>query len=542
MRIAARIAPAVIVLAGILLTPVASDAAGPHPDPAADDFIYYTRPGDTLIGLGRRLLIDPGRWRGLQGRNAILQPRRMPTGTALHVPRAWLRQEVEPVTVISVAGSASSDGNPVKPGDVLAQGAQLATRNNGFLTLKLADGSLITLDPDGTLTLERLVRYATGSRDTLLHLQSGRVETRVQPQGKSGRFQIRTPVAVSAVRGTEFRRGVDAAGIDRTEVTGGTVAVSGVSRNLTVEVPENFGTLSDADGPHPPARLLPPPDLGAAHSMDDRQAMIDFPPVNGASSYIGQVASDERFEHIVAEAQSPKPPVNFGALAEGNYWVRVRSTDAQGLSGPDAAVPAQRHRQLDAPAPMVPDGPDVHTGSRMKLAWEPVESAAAYRVQWANGVDPGSVTDVHESRVQERSVEIPLDPGRYGWRVAAVDAGGRSGKWSTTQFITQKPEAPQIRRVLANRRQLRIEWTEQPGREFRVQVAQDAAFERRIVDQLVTGSSVDLPSPGTGNFQVRVQRIDADQYHSAWSDQRSFTIPPPWWVFAAPFLLALPFL
>jgi len=139
-------------------------------------------------------------------------------------------------------------------------------------------------------------------------------------------------------------------------------------------------------------------------------------------------------------------------------------------------------------------------------------------------------------------VEIPLDPGRYGWRVAAVDAGGRSGKWSTTQFITQKPEAPQIRRVLANRRQLRIEWTEQPGREFRVQVAQDAAFERRIVDQLVTGSSVDLPSPGTGNFQVRVQRIDADQYHSAWSDQRSFTIPPPWWVFAAPFLLALPFL
>lgn len=542
MRAEARNATAAVILAGVLLAPLPSGAAEPDPAPFAEDFIYYTRPGDTLIGLGRRLLVDPARWHGLQSRNSIAEPRRMSTGTALHVPRAWLKQDVEPVTVISVSGTASRDGNPVKTGDVLAQGARLATRHDGFLTLKLADGSLVTLDPDGTMVLERLVRYAAGPRDTLLHLQSGRVETHVQPQGKSGRFQIRTPVAVSAVRGTEFRRGIDASDIDRTEVTGGAVQVSGTGRTSGVDVPENFGTLSDATGPHPPTRLLPPPDLGSTHAMEETQAMIDFPPVEGASGYIGQLAGDERFEHIVAEAQSGKPPLNFGVLADGNYWVRVRSTDVRGLSGPDAAVPVQRHRPLEAPAPDVSNGTDIQTGSHVRLAWEPVESAVKYKVQWAKEADPASVTDTHESQSRERSLEIPLDPGRYGWRVAAVDAGGRTGKWSAVHFVTHKPDTPRIARVLANRSRLQIGWNEQPGREFRVQVARDAAFERRVVDQVVTGSSVVLPSPGAGNFQVRVQAVDADQYRSDWSDQRSFTIPPPWWVFAAPFLLALPFL
>lgn len=540
MRAASRLACTAIFLAGVLLTAIPSGAAEPAPD-AADEFIYYTRPGDTLIGLGRRLLVDPGHWHGLQVRNAIRLPRRMPIGTALHIPRAWLRQEIESATVVSVNGSASRDGSPVKAGDVLAQGARLATRQ-GFLTLKLADGSLVTLDPDGTMILERLVRYAAGSRDTLLRLQSGRVETRVQPQGKSGRFQIRTPVAVSAVRGTEFRRGLEGNGIDLTEVTGGTVAVTGVGRTSVVEVPENFGTVSDATGPHAPIRLLPPPDLGATQSMDDAQATIDFPPVEGASGYIGQVAADERFEHIVAEARATKPPVNFGAIADGRYWVRVRSTDAHGLSGPDAMVSVQRHRPLDAPAPRVLNGPDIQTGDHAKLAWEPVESAAGYRVQWANGVDPASGGAVDESRTQEPSMDIPLDPGRYGWRVAAVDAGGRTGKWSATHFITQTPAPPRIQRILASRQQLRVEWTGQPGREFLVQVARDAAFERRVAEQLVTGSSVTLSSPGAGSYRVRVQAVDAHQYRSTWSDQRGFTIPPPWWVFAAPFLLALPFL
>jgi len=174
----------------------------------ADDFVYHTQPGDTLIGLGRRLLVEPARWRELQARNTVRQPTRMPTGIALHIPRAWLKQEVEQATVVSVSGEASRDGGAVKPGDVLAQGTQLTTRGDGFLTLKLADGSLVTLDPNSALTLERLTRYpsAAGQRDTLLHLQSGRVETRVQPQGKAGRFQIRTPVAVSAVRSRPYLR------------------------------------------------------------------------------------------------------------------------------------------------------------------------------------------------------------------------------------------------------------------------------------------------------------------------------------------------
>lgn len=512
----------------------------------ADDFVYHTQPGDTLIGLGRRLLVEPARWRELQARNTVRQPTRMPTGIALHIPRAWLKQEVEQATVVSVSGEASRDGGAVKPGDVLAQGTQLTTRGDGFLTLKLADGSLVTLDPNSALTLERLTRYpsAAGQRDTLLHLQSGRVETRVQPQGKAGRFQIRTPVAVSAVRGTEFRRGVDAGNIDRTEVTDGTVAVQGPLATPPVEVPKNFGTVSDATGPHPPVRLLPPPDLNAVtRQWEGPQATLDFPPVPGAGSYIAQAATDEQFQHIVAETHAPRPPLNFGALADAAYWVRVRSTDTQGLSGPDASTSIHRHRRLDAPAPQV-SAAEIQTGGSATLSWSPVAEASGYQVQWARDADPSTTTTgVHGLKVTaDQTVKIPLEPGRYGWRVAALDAAAQPGMWSPVHFLTQKADAPRLQRVLASRKQLRFEWQNQPGRQFRLQVAHDPAFEDIAVEKISSDSTVELAPLSAGGYHARLQAIDPDGYTSPWSPVRHFFVPPPWWAFAAPLLLALPLL
>jgi len=543
---AARTAVAAAAATAAAITAATSTTRPSAPAADADDFTYHTQAGDTLIGLGRRLLVEPARWRELQTRNAVRQPTRMPTGTALHIPRAWLKQEVEQATVVSVSGEASRDGGAVKPGDVLAQGAQVTTKGDGFLTLKLADGSLITLDPNSALTLERLTRYPTaaGQRDTLLHLQSGRVETRVQPQGKAGRFQIRTPVAVSAVRGTEFRRGVDEGNIDRTEVTDGTVAVQGPPTTPPVEIPKNFGTVSDAAGPHPPVRLLPPPDLKAvALQWEGPQATLDFPPVTGAESYIAQAATDAQFQHIVAETHAPRPPLNFGALADATYWVRVRSTDAQGLSGPDASTSIHRHRRLDAPAPQM-SAAEIQTGGSATLSWSPVAEASGYQVQWARDADPSTTTaDVHDLKVTtDQSVKIPLEPGRYGWRVAALDAAAQPGMWSPVNFLTQKADVPQLTRVLASRKQLRFEWQNQPGRQFRLQVAHDPAFEDIAVEKTSSDSTVDLAPLGAGGYHARVQAIDADGYTSSWSPVRHFFVPPPWWVFTAPLLLALPLL
>ena len=54
--------------------------------PGVAEFVYRARPGDTLIGLSARLLLEPRRWPELQRRNAIADPRRIPLGSRIRIP------------------------------------------------------------------------------------------------------------------------------------------------------------------------------------------------------------------------------------------------------------------------------------------------------------------------------------------------------------------------------------------------------------------------------------------------------------------------
>ena len=131
-----------LVLPAILM--LAAFGAPAQSGASEAEFLYHAQNGDTLIGLGRRLLRDPLRWHDLQVRNHIATPRRIPLGTVIRIPYAWLRLSPETATVSSVAGVAVHDGKPLVSGETLAQGSRIETGVDGSVTLDLADGSVIT--------------------------------------------------------------------------------------------------------------------------------------------------------------------------------------------------------------------------------------------------------------------------------------------------------------------------------------------------------------------------------------------------------------
>src|SRR6476646_9315325 len=53
---------------------------------AEEPFVYRAERGDTLIGLGKRLLAVPAQWRSLQKLNRIGDPRRIPVGSEIRIP------------------------------------------------------------------------------------------------------------------------------------------------------------------------------------------------------------------------------------------------------------------------------------------------------------------------------------------------------------------------------------------------------------------------------------------------------------------------
>ncbi len=355
-----------------LLTP---GVAQTQTAPIEAEFVYLARERDTLIGISRRLLIDPERWSELQTRNQIRDPRRIPLGTRIRIPYSWLRLTQEVATVTATLGEVRTETRTLNTGDTLPEGSQIHTGPDGSVTLSLGDGSVITLQKASSLTLDgmRQVTGAPEAHDTRVELQSGRLQTGVKPQGNAGRFEIRTPVAVSAVRGTQFRSTFEP-GTARatTETLEGLVAVSASA--ATVSLPAGFGTrVESGSPPSPPTPLPPPPDLQAVPETNTASRLgLQWPPAPGAVAYRVQLAPDSAFQSFIVDVESLTPQVDVPAPADGNYWLRVRSIDNLGLEGPDAVrTVAQRlpPPPPPLPAPPTPDAP-TFVARTMQIAWK----------------------------------------------------------------------------------------------------------------------------------------------------------------------------
>lgn len=108
--------------------------------------------------------------------------------------------------VMAVRGAAGvvrgSLLRPLAPGDWLERGAELRTGASGRIRLRFLDGSTVVLGDRSQLKLERYEPAADErARESTLLLETGLIGQKVQPGGV---WQVRTPTAVTAVRGTEF--------------------------------------------------------------------------------------------------------------------------------------------------------------------------------------------------------------------------------------------------------------------------------------------------------------------------------------------------
>jgi hypothetical protein len=512
---------------------------------ADEEFTYRAREHDTLIGISRRLLTEPRRWPEVQARNHIANPRRIPLGDAVRIPYAWLRLSPETVTVAVVSGEVTQGTNNITAGQTLAQGSEIRTGGDGSVTLLLPDGSAVTLQKSSVLRLEML-RHVTGLpavHDTRLKLQSGRLQTGVKPQGNMGRFEIQTPVAVSAVRGTEFRGmfGPDT-GTARTETLGGVVAVTGAG-GKEVPVPADFGTRVERDSPPlPPRQLLPPPDLQALSGRNGAARLrLQWPAVSGAASYRVQLAPDPEFQSFLVDTESTNPKVDVPAPADGDYWLRVRSIDELGLEGRDAVEPLVQHQLPAAPALNTPAPGTEVIGAGTAFTWSAGEPGVGYRLQIARDAD---FTDVFVTREcgEVTHLELPEVPaGHYFWRIAGVDAKGEAGEWSAAREYSQRLPAPTPAPPTFVHREMQFHWDPQARVRYHIQLAHDSGFKRLVFDRTVDSPAAATHRPRPGLYYARVQTIAEDGSAGPFGATRRFTVSVPLWVeIVVPLVLILP--
>ena len=221
-----------------------------------DDAIVYTvRRGDTLIALARDYMLRETDWREVQRINRVADPYKLPIASQLSLPIRLLRSRPASATVAAFRGQAlASVANAplrsVAMGQVLGEGARVTTGPASSLSLSLTDGSVITLPSNSALRIGRLRKLLiTDSIDYDLTLETGSARSRVTPfRNRDDRFRLRNPIAVSAVRGTDFRTHFDAGTeTSRSELIEGGIALKARSAEETQLAPE-FGAVIGSSG------------------------------------------------------------------------------------------------------------------------------------------------------------------------------------------------------------------------------------------------------------------------------------------------------
>lgn len=389
---------------------------------------YMVRPGDTLIDLAEAYLNRPSDYRRVQRDNRVANPRRLPVGRTLAIPVSLLRADPDQARISSFRGAvALSQGGRAAPptqGQAVSEDAVLITGANAFVRLALSDGSHVVVPSNSRVRLSRLRRYAlNGAVDHAMTVEAGRAESQVTPRRRPGGFVVRTPVSVSAVRGTEFRVAFnDAADRSATEVIEGVVEVDsgdGLSEAVAVAAQGVSTSLTDT-------RLLPLLPAPALALPDEVQSgpVVDFTltPLDGAAGYRGRLATDAGMIDAFAEADSAPntPRLSFGDLADGAYFLRLGALSPEGMEGRNTTYSFIRARNGVGGLTSSSETRDNRRFYRFR--WEAEgEGEASFRFQLSREDAEGRAEGpplVDQPGVAEQAFTLSdLPPGVYTWRV-----------------------------------------------------------------------------------------------------------------------------
>lgn len=412
------------VLALLVALAIPGAALAQQGPPTAPDARYVVKKGDNLYDLGRRYFARPGDYETVRRLNRIPNPRRLQPGSTVVAPYRVLR--TVPITAELVAFSGAvrieQGGRPVTPrvGLPIVEGMTLSTQVNGFLTVELSDESRMTLPSNSSARVRQLREVPmTGGLLRVFDLDTGRSSTSATPGANpNSRFQIRTPLSVSAVRGTEFRVAALSGGQATTEVLKGLVGVSG--SGAEVAVAETYGVSVTPDAVGAPTPLPPTPKLAhGGRAQEDAVVSFEIEPVAQAVAYRLQLANDAGFIDTFAETRTDRTVVTFEGVSDGAYFVRATAIDALGLEGAASNYAFERDLNI-----LEPGQAAAQKSGKLRqylFRWTATgQGARTYRFQLFGEAQATTALVDQPGLEAPQVVLTDLPPGAYYWRVTAT--------------------------------------------------------------------------------------------------------------------------
>ena len=526
--------------------------AAPQGVPEAPLWQYTVKPGDNLVRIAERYFIHPQAWAVVQQANKVADPHRIQPGTVLRIPATLLKKSPGHAVLSQLNGKvrwrqSNGDWQAATEGQKLTSGAELETPDAASAVLTLADGSRIVVSPGSTLILDTLTLYAGGlMADTRLRLPHGQTDIRANPQQRGNQnLNIRTPSAQAVVRGTEFRVAADET-VTREETLAGLVGVAASGRQVAVA--KGLGTLAKAgEAPLPPVALLPAAETGSLPKrFEFLPIRFAIPATQGAVGWQGDIAPDRSFERILLSRSTTGTALNYTDLPNGDYLLRLRAVDGNGLRGLDAYHAFTVFARPFPPGLNTPGNGATVRDIEARFAWGDVVDIPRYRLQIAATDDFAS--PLHDETLTGDAWRVPaeLPAGALIWRAASIGSDGLQGPWSRPSRFTYKPgpgAADLGKAALAVESDTVLLSLDAPpeGLVYEAQIAASKDMASPLTQARSDNGAIQLTRPDAGTYFLGVRLVDpADNTPGPLSVQK-IEIPSSrlWWLLLLLTLLAL---
>lgn len=419
----------------VVFLPLALFASGAMAQPASngDRIEYVFKSGDTLYELAEKYFRKRGDYLIVQRQNRIANPRKISIGKRVTIPFRLLKYRPTEASLSAFRGKVSiaSDGQQLTPakGLDIGEGSQIITAAGSFVTLSLEDGSRISMPSNSRVRITRLRHILlTDSVDYEFSVDNGRVRSKVVPfDRKQDRYRVRTPVAVSAVRGTDYRIRVDeTSGTAYSETVEGSVDVAAgqdLGASNSVSVPAGQGAAATVTGELLTANLLDEPKLvDPAAVQSDPELRFEFQNATGQpgqiKGYRMLISSDAGFVDIIDEKNSAAAVMQLPAIPDGRYFGKASAVAENGFEGLPTTFSFKR--VLSTIGGTAGQG---DFGYRFKWAGEG-KGKRLYRFQLVPG-DKTALPMIDEAGLTEDVLTLSdLPDGDYFWRIGVTQFSG----------------------------------------------------------------------------------------------------------------------
>ncbi|WP_417501250.1 FecR domain-containing protein [Marinobacter sp.] len=492
------------------------------------EWIYTLKRGESFAEVASDLLVTQHSPAQLLRYNAIANAAILGEGDRIRIPLSWLKRQPNPARVTSVSGSvqliSGIDGRKrtlteealIRVGDEVLSAA-------GAATITLADGSEVRLSPNSRLIFNRLTQYGkSGMVDTRLRLDRGEVHTRVKPVIEGGaRFEIETPSAVAAVRGTAFSLHAGPEGT-HLQVTEGVVDFG--SPKQIQRIPAGYSaTVASNNGNKLSIRkIAPAPELNPLPPVLSQLPAELTWTSSPASTYRLDIFETESGRWIESREVSGNR-FDISRLDNGQYEIHLAAFDQQGMTGMPGILPIEVDLQARTAKLLAPENGGSVNDDMPEFRWELKGENEVARVEIAEDEAFRDLVATSEWAPGTTALPSrPLSPGQYYWRVV-TEAGGNSVATTQPRKLVVNGTLPPVRIISINYidSQVRVFWEKvDTAANYRMQLSEDPSFNDIIKEATLPDTTAALRLIPGRRYFVRLKALSDGPLESRWGPGR----------------------